>query len=156
MPMKTKLREVTPEEAIQKLIMEKFDAIPEMKQLREGFRRRADLVEKFSEEFLGVAFLTLWELERCRAENGLLKIAMLLNEEIFRTGNVLTIYDSRDETTFTADCFHVVNTGTDEDWCYTIQGFCQASQRWVEIDEKRHRFLGTDGEVVIPDEFKCW
>jgi len=154
--MKTKLREVSPEEAIQKLIKEKFDAIPKMEQLREGFRRRADMAEKFSEEFLGVAFLTLWELERCRAENGLLKIAMLLNGEILRTGNVLTIYNPEDETTFTVDRFHVVNTGTDEDWCYAVEGFCRESRKWVEIDEKHHRFLGTDGEIVIPDELKCW
>ena len=66
------------------------------------------------------------------------------------------VYDSRDETMFPANCFHVVNTGTDEDWRYVIQGFFPASDRRVEIDEKHHRFLGTDGEVVIPDELKCW
>ena len=98
----------------------------------------------------------LRKLERCRAENRLLKIAMLLNSEVLRTGKSLTVYNSRDEINFTANSFRVVNSGTESDWCYAVEGFCPASKRWVKIDGEWHRFFGTDGEVVIPDEFKCW
>ena len=156
MPMKPERREVTPDEVIQKFLLEDFAEIPDMSKLREGFRRRVELLETLQEDFYCVTFLTLRELERCRAENGLLKIAAMLNEEIHLSGGVITVYRPDDETTFTTDCLHVVNTGTDEEWRYVIEGYCRESRQWVEIDEQRHRVFGMDGEITIPEELKSW